>query len=45
MHSMTIDYDTFSIEEKIAVVVPVTSVAIAHSEVMLALHVITLSIK
>ena len=34
MHSLTVDYHTFSIEEKVAVVGPETSVAVAHSEVI-----------
>ena len=32
MHSFTVDYDTFSNDEKVAVVVPVTSVEVTCSE-------------
>ena len=34
MHSFTVDYDPFSNEEKVAVVVPVTSVVVSDSEAM-----------
>ena len=37
MHSFTVNCDTFSNEEKVAAVVPVTSVEVTCSEVMLAL--------
>ena len=37
MHSLTVNCDTFSHEEKVAAVVPVTSVEVACSEAMLAL--------
>ena len=37
MHSFTVNCDTFSNEEKVAAVVPVTSVEVACSEAMLAL--------
>ena len=37
MHSLTVVCDTFSNEEKAAVVVPVTSVEVTSSEEMLAL--------
>ena len=37
MHSFTVNYDTFSNEEKVAAVVPVTSVEVPCSEAMLAL--------
>ena len=36
MHSFTVDCDTFSNKEKVAVVVPVTSVEVTCSEAMLA---------
>ena len=36
MHSFTINCDTFSNEEKVVVVFPVTSVGVACSEAMLA---------
>ena len=36
MHSFTVNYDTFSNEEKVAEVVPVTSVEATCSEAMLA---------
>ena len=38
MHSFTVDSDTFSNEEKVAVVVPVTSVVVTFSEAMLVLY-------
>ena len=37
MHSFTVNCDTFSNEEKVAAVVPVTSVEVTCSEAMLAL--------
>ena len=37
MHYLTVDCDTISIEEKVAVVVPVTNVDGTGSEAMLAL--------
>ena len=37
MHSFTVNCDTFSNEEKVAAVVPVTSVEVSCSEAMLAL--------
>ena len=37
MHSFTVNYNTFSNEEKVAVVVPVTSVEVACYEAMLVL--------
>ena len=42
MHSFTVNCDTFSNEEKVAAVVPVTSVEVACSEAMLALSFSTL---
>ena len=42
MHSFTVNCDTFSNEEKVAAVVPVTSVEVTCSEVMLALSFSTL---
>ena len=36
MHSFTVNCDTFSNEEKVAVVVPVTSVVVTYSDAMLA---------
>ena len=42
MHSFTANYDTFSNEEKVAAVVPVTSVEVTCSEAMLALSFSTL---
>ena len=36
MHSFTVNCDTFSNEEKVAAVVPVTSVEVTCSEAMLA---------
>ena len=41
MHSFAVDCDTFSIEEKVTVAVPVTSVEATCSEAMLALSVST----
>ena len=45
MHSLAVDCDTFSNEEKVAVVVPVTSVEVTDSEEMLALCLSTLLVK
>ena len=45
MHSFTVYYDTFSNEEIVAVVVPVTSVEVTYSEAMLALFFSTLLVK
>ena len=45
MHSFTTIYDTFSIEEIVAAVVPVTSVEVTCSEAMLALSFSTLLVK
>ena len=42
MHSFTVNCDTFSDEEKVAAVVPVTSVEVTCSEAMLALSISTL---
>ena len=42
MHSFTVDCDTFSNEEKVAVVVPATSVEVTGSKTMLALSFSTL---
>ena len=45
MHSFTFDCDTFSNEEKVAVVVPLTSDEVTRSEPMLALSFCTLLVK
>ena len=45
MHSLTVDCDTFSNEEKVAIVVPITSAEVTCSEAMLALSFSTLSLK
>ena len=45
MHSFTVNCDTFSNEEKVAVVVPVTSFEVRCSEAMLALSFSTLFVK
>ena len=45
MHSFSVNCDTFSNEEKVAVVVPVTSVEVTCSEAMLALCFSTLLVK
>ena len=45
MHSFTVNCDTFSNEEKVAVVVPVASVEITCSEAMLALSLSTLLVE
>ena len=45
MHSFTANYDTFSNEEQVAVVVQVISVEVACSEAMLALSLSTLLVN
>ena len=45
MHSFTVNCDTFSNKEKVAAVVPVTSVEVTCSETMLALSLSTLLVK
>ena len=45
MHSFTVNCDTFSNEEKVAAVDPVTSVEVTFSEAMLALSFSTLLIR
>ena len=45
MHSLTHDCDTFTNDEKVAAVVPVTSVEVTGSEAMLALRFSTLLVK
>ena len=45
MHSFTVNCDTFSNEEKVAVVFTVTSVEVTCSEAMLALSFSTLLVK
>ena len=45
MHSFTVDFETFSNEENVAVVVPVTSVEVTVLEAMQALCFSTLLIK
>ena len=45
MHSFTVNCDTFSNEEKVAAVVPVTSVEVTCSEAMLTLIFSTLLVK
>ena len=45
MHSFTLHSDTFSNEEKVAIVIPVTSVDVTCSEAMLALCFSTLLVK
>ena len=45
MHSFTINCDTFSNKEKIAAVVPLTSVEVTCSEAVLALSFSTLLLK
>ena len=42
MHSFTVNYETFSKEEKVAAVVPVASLEVTCSEAMLALSFSTL---
>ena len=45
MHSFTVNCDTFSNEEKVAAIFPVTSVEVTCSEAMLALSFSTLLVK
>ena len=45
MHFFTVDFDTFSNEEKVAVVVPETSVEVTCYEAMLVLSFSTLLVK
>ena len=45
IHSFTVNCDTFSNEEKVAAVVPVTSVEVTCSQAMLALSFCTLLVK
>ena len=45
MHSFTVNCDTFSNEEKVAAVVPVTSVEVTCSEAKLALNFSALFVK
>ena len=45
MHSFIVNCDTFSDEEKVAVVVPATSVEVTSSEAMLALSLSTLVVR
>ena len=45
MHSFTVNCDTILNEEKVAAVVPVTSVEVTCSEAMLALSFSTLLVK
>ena len=45
MHSFTVNCDTFSNEEIVAVVVPVTSAEVTCSETMIALGFSTLLVK
>ena len=45
MHSFNVNCDTFSIEEKVAAVVPVTGVEVTYSQAMLALCFSTLMVK
>ena len=45
MHSFTVNCDTFSNEEKVAVVIPKISVEVTCSEAMLALTFSTLLVK
>ena len=45
MHSFTVNCDTFSNEENVAAVVPVTSVEVTCSEAMLALSFSALLVK
>ena len=45
MHSFTVNCITFSSEEKVAAVVPVTSVEVTYSQAMLALCFSTLLVK
>ena len=45
MHSFTVDCKTFLCDEKVAVVVPVTSVEVTCSEAMLAQRFLTLFVN
>ena len=45
MHSFTVNCDIFSNDQKVALVVPVTSVVVTCSEAMLALSFCTLLVK
>ena len=45
MHSFTVNCDTFSNEENVAVVVPVTSIEVTCSEAMLALSFSNILVK
>ena len=45
MHSFTVNCETFSNEQKVAAVVPVTSVEVTCSEAVLALSFSTLLVK
>ena len=45
IYSFTVNCDTFTNEEKVAVVVPVTSVEVTCSEAMLALSFATLMVR
>ena len=45
MHSFTVNCDSFSFEENVAAVVPVTSVEVTCSEAMLALSFSTLLVR
>ena len=45
MHSFTVNCDTFSNEEKVAAVVPLTSIEVTCPEAMLALSLSTLLVK
>ena len=45
MHSFTVNYETFSNEEKVAAAVPVTSGEVTCSEATLALSLYTLLVK
>ena len=45
MHAFTVNCDTFSNEEKVAAVVPVTSVEVTCSEALFALSLSTLLVK
>ena len=45
MHSFTVNFDIFSNKEKVAAVVPVTSVEVTCLEIMLALSFSTLLAK
>ena len=45
MHSFTVNCDTFSNEEEVAAVVPVTSVEVTCSEALLALSISTLLVR